>query len=139
MNSWLSLSLRERHGLVYTVDSSMVSYGDTGLWAVYFGCDPDDVSKCRRLVRHQLDRLMEKQLTPSQLNAAKQQLKGQIAIACDNRENFALDFGKSFLHHGKEKNIDRLYQQIEAVSAQEIQEVATELFAPANITTLIYL
>ena len=139
MNSWLSLSLRERHGLVYTVDSSMVSYGDTGLWAVYFGCDPADVSKCRRLVRHQLDRLMEKPLSPSQLSAAKQQLKGQIAIACDNRENFALDFGKSFLHYGKEKNIDRLYQQIEAVKAQEIQEVAVELFAPANITTLIYL
>ena len=139
MNSWLSLSLRERHGLVYTVDSSMVSYGDTGLWAVYFGCDPADVSKCRRLVRRQLDRLMEKPLSPSQLSAAKQQLKGQIAIACDNRENFALDFGKSFLHYGKEKNIDRLYQQIEAVKAQEIQEVAVELFAPANITTLIYL
>lgn len=139
MNSWLSLSLRERHGLVYTVDSSMVSYGDTGLWAVYFGCDPADVSKCRRLVRRQLDRLMEKPLSPSQLGAAKQQLKGQIAIACDNRENFALDFGKSFLHYGKEKNIDRLYQQIEAVKSQEIQEVAVELFAPANITTLIYL
>lgn len=139
MNSWLSLSLRERHGLVYTVDSSMVSYGDTGLWAVYFGCDPADVSKCRRLVRRQLDRLMEKPLSPSQLSAAKQQLKGQIAIACDNRENFALDFGKSFLHYGKEKNIDRLYQQIEAVKAQEIQEVAVELFALANITTLIYL
>lgn len=139
MNSWLNLALRERHGLVYSVDSSMVSYGDTGLWAVYFGCDPTDVSKCRRLVRHQLDRLMEKPLSPSQLSAAKQQLKGQIAIACDNRENFALDFGKSFLHYGKEKNINRLYQQIEAVKAQEIQEVAVELFAPANITTLIYL
>ena len=139
MNSWLNLTLRERHGLVYSVDSSMVSYGDTGLWAVYFGCDPADVSKCRRLVRHQLDRLMEKPLSSSQLSAAKQQLKGQIAIACDNRENFALDFGKSFLHYGKEKNINRLYQQIEAVKSQEIQEVAVELFAPANITTLIYL
>ena len=139
MNSWLSLSLRERHGLVYTVDSSMVSYGDTGLWAVYFGCDPADVSKCRRLVRRQLDRLMEKPLSPSQLSAAKQQLKGQIASACDNRENFALDFGKSFLHYGKEKNINRLYQQIEAVKSQEIQEVAVELFAQANISTLIYL
>ncbi len=82
---------------------------------------------------------MEKPLSPSQLSAAKQQLKGQIAIACDNRENFALDFGKSFLHYGKEKNINRLYQQIEAVKSQEIQEVAVELFAQANITTLIYL
>lgn len=138
MNSRLNLALRERNGLVYTVESTMVSYSDTGLWAVYFGCDPADVTKCRRLVRHQLDRLMEKPLSASQLKTAKQQLKGQIAIACDNRENFSLDFGKSFLHYGHEKDIEKLYQKIEAVTAADIQQVAQELFAPDNITTLIY-
>ena len=117
----------------------MVCYGDTGLWAVYFGCDAADVSKCRRLVRHQLDRLMEKSLSASQLSSAKQQLKGQIAIACDNRENFALDFGKSFLHHGKEKDLDQLFARIDAVTATELQQVACDLFAPANLTTLVYL
>ena len=139
MNSRLNLSLRERHGLVYAVESSMVSYSDAGLWAVYFGCDADDVAKCRRLVRHQLDRLMEKALSASQLNSAKQQLKGQIAIACDNRENFALDFGKSYLHHGKEKDLDQLFASIDTVSATELQQVACELFAPEKVTTLVYL
>ena len=138
MNSRLNLALRERHGLVYTVESTMVSYGDAGLWAVYFGCDPKDVNRCRRLVRYQLDRLQNKQLSKSQLNVAKQQIKGQIAIACDNRENFALDFGKSFLHKGKEKNLDDLFRQIDAVTAEDLQLVARELFAPANMTTLIY-
>jgi len=139
MNSRLNLSLRERHGLVYAVESSMVSYSDAGLWAVYFGCDADDVTKCRQLVRRQLDRLMEKALSVSQLTSAKQQLKGQIAIACDNRENFALDFGKSYLHHGKEKDLDRLFASIDAVSATELQQVACELFAPEKVTTLVYL
>ena len=139
MNSRLNLSLRERHGLVYAVESSMVSYSDAGLWAVYFGCDADDVTKCRQLVRCQLDRLMEKPLTTSQLSSAKQQLKGQIAIACDNRENFALDFGKSYLHHGKEKDLDQLFASIDAVSATELQQVACELFAPEKVTTLVYL
>lgn len=139
MNSRLNLSLRERHGLVYSVDSSMVSYSDTGLWTVYFGCDAADVSKCRRLVRRQLDRLMEKALSASQLSSAKQQLKGQIAIACDNRENFALDFGKSYLHHGKEKDLEQLFASIDAVSATELQQVACELFAPEKVTTLVYL
>ena len=138
MNSRLNLSLRERHGLVYTVDSSMVSYGDTGLWAVYFGCDPADVTKCRRLVRHELDRLMEKPLSLAQLNSAKQQIKGQIAIACDNREQFALDFGKNFLHTGKEKYLDKLFSDIDAVTATDIQQVASKLFVPDNLTTLIY-
>ena len=99
MNARLNISLRERNGLVYTVDSSMVSYSDTGLWAVYFGCDPRDVKRCLRLVRHELDKIIEKPLTDSHLKAAKRQLKGQIGIACDNREQFALDFGKSFLHY----------------------------------------
>ena len=138
MNSLLNLSLRERNGLVYTVESSMVSYSDTGLWTVYFGCDPHDVNRCCRLVRHQLDRLIEKPLSRSQLATAKQQIKGQIAIACDNRENFALDFGRSFLHNGKEKDLDRLFQQIDAVTAEEIQQVANELFDPEKMTTLIY-
>ena len=138
MNSRLNLALRERHGLVYAVESTMVSYGDMGLWSVYFGCDQKDVSKCCRLVRHQLDRLMEKQLSKAQLLSAKQQIKGQIAIACDNRENFALDFGKSFLHNGKEKDLGQLFRQIDAVTAQDIQHVAQELFVPEHIITLIY-
>ena len=138
MNSRLNLSLRERHGLVYTVESSMVSYSDTGLWAVYFGCDPKDVSKCRRLVRQQLDRLMDKPLSTAQLKAAKQQIKGQIAIGCDNREQFALDFGKSFLHHGTEKDVDVLFKKIDAVTAADIQQVARELFDAKGMLTLIY-
>ena len=81
---------------------------------------------------------MEKQLSRSQLMTAKQQLKGQIAIACDNRENFALDFGKSFLHNGKEKDLEKLFRQIDDVTAEEIQEVANELFDPSKMTTLIY-
>ena len=138
MNARLNISLRERNGLVYTVDSSMVSYSDTGLWAVYFGCDPHDVKRCLRLVRHELDKIIEKPLTNSQLKAAKRQLKGQIGIACDNREQFALDFGKSFLHYGWEKDITSLYSQIDEVTAAQIQQVAQELMAEDRLTTLIY-
>lgn len=138
MNARLIISLRERNGLVYTVESTMVSYGDTGLWGVYFGCDSHDVKRCLRLVRRELDKIIEKPLTDSQLKAAKRQLKGQIGIACDNREQFALDFGKSFLHYGWEKDITSLYSQIEEVTAEQIQQVARELMSEDRITTLIY-
>ena len=138
MNARLNIALRERNGLVYTVESTMVSYGDTGLWGVYFGCDPHDVKRCLRLVRCELDKIIEKSLTDSQLKAAKRQLKGQIGIACDNREQFALDFGKSFLHYGWEKDITSLYSQIEEVTAEQIQQVARELMSEDRITTLIY-
>ena len=138
LNARLNLSLRERHGLVYTVESSMVSYSDTGLWTVYFGCDHQDIEKCLKLIRKELDKLIKQPVSSRQLQLAKQQIKGQIGIACDNRENFALDFGKSFLHYGWEKNVEQLYQQIDAVTAEQIQQVAKELFVEDRVTTLIY-
>lgn len=138
MNAKLNLALREHNGLVYTVESTMVAYGDTGTWSIYFGCDEHDVKRCLRLVRKELDKVMEKPLSDSQLKAAKKQIKGQIGVACDNRENFALDFGKSFLHYGWEKNVDHLYEQVEAITAEQIQSVARELFDKNRLTTLIY-
>ena len=138
MNAKLNLSLREHHGLVYTVESNMVSYGDTGLWCTYFGCDPEDVNKCRRLVRNVLDKFMSSPMTESQLRAARKQIKGQIGVARDSRENFALEFGKSFLHYGWEKDISALYKHIDEVTPELIQQVAQEIFAEDRITTLIY-
>ena len=138
MNAKLNLALREHNGLVYTVESTMVAYGDTGTWSIYFGCDEHDIKRCLRLVRKELDRMMEKPLSDSQLKAAKKQIKGQIGVACDNRENFALDFGKSFLHYGWEKNVDCLYEQVEAITSQQIQYVARELFDKDRLITLIF-
>ena len=138
MNARLNLSLRERNGLVYTVESTMVSYSDTGMWCIYFGCDPHDVKRCLRLVHRELDKMMQKPLSTTQLRNAKRQLKGQIAIACDNHEQFALDFGKSFLHYGWEKDITHLYESIDKVTAEDIQKVANELFATERLTTLIF-
>lgn len=138
MNAKLNLALREHNGLVYTVESTMVAYGDTGTWSIYFGCDEHDVKRCLRLVRKELDKFMQKPLSDAQLKAAKKQIKGQIGVACDNRENFALDFGKSFLHYGWEKNVDRLYEQVDEITATQIQAVAQELFDKGRLTTLIF-
>ena len=138
MNAKLNLALREHNGLVYTVESTMVAYGDTGTWSIYFGCDEHDVKRCLRLVRKEVDKFMQKPLSDAQLKAAKKQIKGQIGVACDNRENFALDFGKSFLHYGWEKNVDRLYEQVDEITAAQIQAVAQELFDKDRLTTLIF-
>lgn len=138
MNARFNLALRERNGLVYTVESSMTNYSDTGIWCVYFGCDPHDVHRCRRLIRKELDRTMERPLTTAQLNAAKKQIKGQIAVASDNRESFALDFGKNYLHYGWEKDITNLIARVEAITADQILQVARDTFDPDKLTTLIF-
>ena len=137
MNARLNLSLRERHGLVYTVESSMVSYCDTGVWAIYFGCDPKDVGRCLKLVHKELDRVIQKPLSDTQLRAVKKQIKGQIGVACDNRESFALDFGKSYLHYGWERDLNSLFRHIDEVTAESMQQVAAELMRQERLTTLV--
>ena len=137
MNARLNLSLRERNGLVYTVESSMASYSDTGCWSVYFGCDHNDVKRCLRLVHRELDRLLQHPLSERQLAAAKRQLKGQIAIACDNREQLALDFAKHVLHYGQERSINELLQQIDALTTVQLQDVAQEVFVPDKLQLLM--
>ncbi len=138
MSARLNLSLRENNGLVYTVESTMATYECAGLWNIYFGCDPHDVDTCLHLIRKELDKVMKTPLTAEELSKAKRQIKGQIGIAADNRENYALDFGKAFLHYGWQKDIQKLYQDIDKITANDIQSVAQELFAAHKLTTLIY-
>lgn len=138
MNSRLNLSLRERRGLVYTVESNMTTYTDTGIWSIYFGCDPKDVTRCRRLVMNELKKLTSAPLAKTALEAAKRQIKGQIGISYDNSESVALAMGKTFLHYNKTRDIHRLYRKIDALTAEDLFGVAQELFRPENLTTLIY-
>lgn len=138
LNSRLNLALRERNGLVYSVESSMVCYGDTGAWCIYFGCDQADVKRCLRLVRRELDKLMQTPLSASQLTKAKQQLQGQLAIACDSREQFALDFAKNYLHSGRQRDLNDIMHHIDSLTAQDLQQVAQSLFDRQRLTTLIY-
>ena len=137
MTARLNVSLRERNALVYTVESMAQSYSDTGLWAVYFGCDPKNVKRCLRLIRRELDKVMQRPLSDAQLRAAKRQIRGQIGIACDSRESFALDFAKSFLHYGWKKDVTALCERIDALTAADLQRVAQDLFAEECLTTLV--
>ena len=137
MTARLNVSLRERNALVYTVESMAQSYSDTGLWAVYFGCDPKNVNRCLQLIRRELDKVMQRPLSDAQLRAAKRQIRGQIGIACDSRESFALDFAKSYLHYGWKKDVTALCERIDALTAADLQRVAQDLFAEECLTSLV--
>lgn len=137
MTARLNVSLRERNALVYTVESMAQSYSDTGLWAVYFGCDQKNVNRCLRLIRRELDKVMQRPLSDAQLRAAKRQIRGQIGIACDSRESFALDFAKSYLHYGWKKDVTALCERIDALTAADLQRVAQDLFAEERLTSLV--
>ena len=138
MNSRLSLALRERTGLVYTVESNLTAYTDTGVWSVYFGCDHDDVRRCLRLVRRELQRLADAPLSPRTLAAAKRQLKGQLGIGADNFENAALGMAKYFLHTGNVVTLEQRFAQIDALTPAQLHDIARDVMNPERLTTLIY-
>lgn len=138
MNSRLNLSLREKAGLVYSVDSYLNTYPDTGFWNVYFGCDAHDVARCRRLLERELRRFIDNPLSETRLKAAKKQLLGQIGISTDAPENYALALGKTFAHYNRYRDITRLCRDINEVTAEEMQAVAAEVYRPERLTTLIY-
>mgnify|MGYP002861155052 CR=1 FL=1 len=138
LNSRLALSLRERRGLVYTVESNLTAYTDTSVWSVYLGCDPSDVNRCLRLVQKELARLADAPLSDRTLNAAKRQMKGQLGVSYDNFENVAIGAAKRYLHYGSAVTPAQLFQQIDAVTAEQLQQVAATLFQPERLTTLVY-
>ena len=138
MNSRLNIALREHKGLVYTVESSLTNYTDTSTWAIYFGCDEEDVEKCQKIVRRELDKLMNEPLTDRQFQAALKQIKGQIGVACDNFENYVLDMAKAYLHYNKFEGMKDTIEHLEKVTPQLLQEVAREMFDEKGLTTLIF-
>lgn len=138
MNSRLNVSLRERRGLVYNVEANLTSYTDTGTFCIYFGCDPDDADLCTELVYKELKKMRDQRLTTAQLAAAQKQIIGQIGVAGDNFENVALDMGKCFLHYNiYEKKAD-VFRRINALTADELLEIANEKFAEDQLSVLMY-
>lgn len=129
MSSRLNVSLREKHGLAYNVESSVTFYTDTGLFAIYFACDPKNRAQCIRLMLKEIDRIKETVLTPMQLSLAKRQWKGQLGIASENNENNALGMAKNYLHFNRYTSLDELFSTIDAITSREITEVANELFS----------
>ena len=138
MNARLNMLMRERAGLVYTVESNYSTYIDVGLWTVYFGCDTDDVDRCLRLVRRELQRMIDQPLTPRQLQAAKKQFIGQIGISREARESYAIGLGKTYAHYDTWRDLDALAQEVDALTSEELQNVAAEVFAADHLSLLVY-
>lgn len=138
MSSRLNVALREKAGLVYSVDSYLNSYPDTGFWNVYYACDEADVDRCREIFDKELARLHFEGLGPRQLGEAKMQLCGQLTVAAAYHEDYALRMAKSYAFYNSQRTLDDLCKSIENVTVDEIFDVANEVYDPARLTTLMY-
>ena len=138
MSSRLYLSLREKHGLVYNIDSQAVPLSDTGYWNIYLACEPQHKEQCLELCHKELKQLRDTTLTTSQLQRALRQLEGQMAISAENQENNALAMAKQMLYHHHAPAWQETFAKVKEITPTQLQDVANEVFAPEKIYTLLY-
>ena len=138
MSSRLYLSLREKHGLVYNIDSQAVPLSDTGYWNIYLACEPQHKDQCLELCHKELKQLRDTTLTTSQLQRALRQLEGQMAISAENQENNALAMAKQMLYHHHAPAWQETFAKVKEITPTQLQDVANEVFAPERIYTLLY-
>jgi predicted Zn-dependent peptidase len=137
MNSRLNLALREKYGFVYSIDAHYIPYTDTGMFAVFFGTEPKQLDKCISLVKKELNRFSEKPLNARQLASAKEQIKGQLALAEENNLSLMLMLGRSVLDLGKVPTLDEIYSTIDETTASKLFKIAREIFDERNLSYLI--
>ena len=138
MSSRLYLSLREKHGLVYNIDSQAVPLSDTGYWNIYLACEPQHKDQCLELCHKELQTLRDLRLTSSQLQRALRQLEGQMAISAENQENNALAMAKQMLYHHHAPAWQETFAKVQQITPIQLQEVANEVFDAKKIATLQY-
>jgi len=138
LNSRLNLTLREKRGYAYNVESMYNPYTDTGLFSIYFGTDSRNLEKCIDLTHKELKRLCSETLGPGQINKARNQIKGYLLRSYDNHENMMLSLGKSLLIFGKIDSIEEIFRKIDSVTAAELKETAAVIFNEASLSTLVY-
>jgi predicted Zn-dependent peptidase len=134
MNSRLNVELREKRGLVYSVDASTAMYTDAGLFTIYFGCDPDDTARCAAIVKKELNRIAETPLNERALTAAKKQLAGQTIVAGVNGEQEALAIARATLFHGHALTRREVIERVMDVSADRLLNIAAMTAGTSSLT-----
>ncbi len=138
MNSRLNMALRERKGMAYNIESGYTPYTDTGLFNVYFGTDHGNLEKATDLVMKEFKLIREKKMGVVQLSKAQRQLMGQIAISTENHEDLMLSIGKSFLLFNKVEPVQSVFRKIEAITQNDILEMANEILNSDYMSRIVY-
>ena len=138
MNSRLNLSVREKYGYTYNVESGYMAFKDTGLFHCYLSTEKKNLEKSVALVQKELKKLRDTKLSGTQLHNAQRQFNGQIALAEENRLNIMLMLGKNIVQSYPVESVAEVMHKIDKVTASHLQEIANEVFDVANMTYLAY-
>lgn len=138
LNSRLILLIREKYGYSYNVEANYNPYLDTGYWSIYFGTDSKYKDKTMSLIYKELKNIRTCKIGVVQLQRAKEQLKGQIALGMDNNSGLMQGLGKSLLFFDHIDTISEIYKGIDDLTASTLMEVANCYFDEKNLSELIF-
>lgn len=138
MSSRLNMQIREKYGIAYTIESNYTGFSDTGIFSIYFGTDAEKSKRALSLVHKELKKLRENKLSPIALRQAKQKFTGLIALGEENRIGLIISMTKSLTDYGKADTLAEMYAKVNAVTAEQVLEIANEIFEPAQLTSLVF-
>ncbi len=127
MSSRLFQEVREKRGLAYSVYSYTSHHADTGLFGIYAGCAPGRVDQVLALFRDELEAVADKGITDEELVRAKGQLRGSTVLDLEDPGSRMSRIGKAELVHGSVMTVDELLARIEAVTLDDVREVAADV------------
>ncbi|MEM1043839.1 MAG: pitrilysin family protein [Bacteroidota bacterium] len=139
MSSRLSQNIREKYGYCYNIYSFANMISDTGDFGVYMGTDAGKVERSRKLIGRELDKLAQRPVSPRALGQAKNQLKGSLMLGLESMSNRMMRLGRIELAFERYFTLDEVIASIDAVTAEEMQALAAELFAPDRLSTVAIL
>lgn len=134
MNSMLNVQLREKRGLVYSVEASTSLLTDCGLCTIYFGCDSQDTQKCQDLVNRQIHELASQPMSTARLAAAKKQFLGQQYVASDNRENITISLARAALYFDHLLTMEEIVERIDSITAEQLRMAAESMCHLSSLT-----
>lgn len=128
MSSRLHQNVREKYGYCYSIQTFNQSYSDSGIWGVYVGTDKEYVEHVHELVVAELDKIRNEVIPAKELEEAKSQLKGKLLLSQENTSNRMMRLAKSELYFDRFVTLDELEENIEEVTAEQIQAFAKDFF-----------
>lgn len=136
MNTRLNISIREKNGFAYAVESSFQPLSDTGYFSVYFASDKNSVEKSIDLIHKEFLKMRTEKLGTLQLSRAKKQFIGQIALSNDSNLNEMISMGKSHLYFNQVDRMEEVYAKIDSISASDILEISNEMLLPEKFSLI---
>jgi predicted Zn-dependent peptidase len=137
MSSRLYQTIREKHGFAYSVYSFVNLLSDTGLFGTYIGTDKKNIANSISLVHQELKKLRTTPVPRAELKRTQSQIKGTMMLGLENMSSRMMRLGSSELYYGKCVTLDSVLKKVDAVTPEEIQKVARDLFDLDRFSTVI--